>query len=159
MLRNTLIVGLLVASSAPALAAPHGPAKANASATVAAPAATPAVAEPAPAPAAAPAATTTADATASAPAATAPTATAPEATTAASATAYTTTETKLGTLLDDPAAKAIVDKYIPGLSASPQIDMARGMTLKQIQALAPTSVKDEQLAQVQTELAKLSAHG
>ena len=55
---------------------------------------------------------------------------------AAASAPYSTAETDLGTLLDDPASKAILDKYLPTLIASPQIDMARGMTLKQLQGFA-----------------------
>lgn len=68
---------------------------------------------------------------------------------------YTTSDTDLGTLLDDPAAKAIIEKYIPGLTNNDQIDMARGMTLKAIQQYAPDDVTDERLAAIDTDLAKL----
>ena len=68
---------------------------------------------------------------------------------------YNTSDTDIGTLLDDPAARAIVDKYIPGFSAGPQIDMARGMTLKDVQQYAPDKITDQVLAQIDSELAKL----
>lgn len=68
---------------------------------------------------------------------------------------YTTADTSIGTLLDDAAAKAIVDKYMPGFSGNPQIDMARGMTLKQIQQFAPDQIKDEILAKIDADLSKL----
>ncbi|HXD02895.1 MAG TPA: hypothetical protein VN627_06265 [Novosphingobium sp.] len=69
--------------------------------------------------------------------------------------AYTTADTDIGTLLDDPAAKAIVEKYIPGLTTNPQVDMARAMTLKAVQAYAPDEVTDERLAKIDADLAKL----
>ena len=81
-----------------------------------------------------------------------------EATPAAPApAAYTTAETNIGVLLDDPAAKEILVKHLPGLAASPQIEMARGMTLKATQQFAPNMVTDEVLAKVDADLAKLPA--
>jgi hypothetical protein len=76
---------------------------------------------------------------------------------AASAAAYSTATTELGTLLDDPAAKAIIDKHIPELSSNPQIEMARSMTLKTIQAYAADQITDEKLALIDADLAKLPA--
>jgi hypothetical protein len=69
---------------------------------------------------------------------------------------YTTAETDIGTLLDDPAARSVVDKHIPGFSSREQIDMARPMTLKSIQPYAP-DITDKVLAEIDTDLAKLPA--
>lgn len=74
---------------------------------------------------------------------------------APAATRYSVEDTEIGTLLDDPAAKAVLDKHIPGFSANEQIDMARGMTLKTVQQYAPDKVTDKALADVQVDLAKL----
>ncbi|EZP74116.1 hypothetical protein BV96_00204 [Sphingomonas paucimobilis] len=68
---------------------------------------------------------------------------------------YSTAETDIGTLLDDPAAKAIVEKHIPGLTTNEQIDMARGMTLKVVQQYSPDEVTDARLAAIDADLAKL----
>jgi hypothetical protein len=76
---------------------------------------------------------------------------------AAAATHYTTAETTIGTLLDDPAAKAILVKYIPQLATSTQIDMARGLTLKQIQSYAADMLTDETLGKIDWDLSKLPA--
>ena len=76
---------------------------------------------------------------------------------AAAAAGYSTADSSIGSLLDDPAAKAIIDKYMPGFTGNPQIDMARGMTLKQIQQFAPDQVKDETLAKIDIDLGKLPA--
>ena len=70
---------------------------------------------------------------------------------------YSTSTTTIGTLLDDPAAKAIVEKNIPGMTTNGQIDMARGMTLKDIQQYSSEQVTDERLAAIDTELASLPA--
>ncbi len=82
---------------------------------------------------------------------------APAATAPASAPKYTTADTEIGTLLDDPAAKAIIEKHIPGLVGNDQIDMARTMTLRAIQPFAEAEVTDERLAAIDAELAKLPA--
>jgi para-nitrobenzyl esterase len=74
---------------------------------------------------------------------------------AAAADHYSTSTTPIGTLLDDPAAKAVLAKYIPEVVTSPQIDMARGMTLKDTQQYAPDMVSDATLAKIDTDLAKL----
>lgn len=68
---------------------------------------------------------------------------------------YNTSETDIGTLLDDPAAKAIVEKHIPGMTTNEQVEMARSMTLKAIQSYAPEDVTDARLAQIDADLAKL----
>ncbi|WP_375194166.1 hypothetical protein [Sphingobium sp.] len=68
---------------------------------------------------------------------------------------YSTADTDLGTLLDNPAAKAIIEKNIPGMTTNDQVDMARGMTLKAIQQYAPDDVTDARLAAIDADLAKL----
>lgn len=70
---------------------------------------------------------------------------------------YTTADTDIGTLLDDPASKAVLDKDIPGFSGNPQVAMARSMTLQQVQQYDPASLPDELLAKVDADLAKLPA--
>jgi hypothetical protein len=78
-------------------------------------------------------------------------------TVATPAAAYTVADTDIGTLLDDPAAKAVLDKNLPGFTANPQIDMARAMTLKAVQPYAADKLTDEALAKVDADLAKLPA--
>lgn len=43
-----------------------------------------------------------------------------------------TLDTTLGTILDDPQARAVLDKYVPGISNNPIVAMAKGMSLKMI---------------------------
>lgn len=43
-----------------------------------------------------------------------------------------TLDTQLGTLLDLPQAKAVLDKYLPGVSTNPMIGMVRGLTINMI---------------------------
>jgi len=70
---------------------------------------------------------------------------------------YSTSTTEIGTLLDDPAAKAIIDKHIPGMSTNDQVDMARSMTLKSIQQYSPDQITDKVLADIDADFAKLPA--
>jgi hypothetical protein len=93
--------------------------------------------------------------TATAPAAS-PTSTTPAASVpATSGRPYSTSTTDLGTILDDPDAKAIVDKYVPGFSKNDQVDMARAMTLKDVQQYAPDQLSDKVLAEIDSDFAKL----
>ena len=43
-----------------------------------------------------------------------------------------TLDTPLGTLLDNPQAKTIAEKYVPGISTNPMVPMLRGMTLNML---------------------------
>ena len=71
--------------------------------------------------------------------------------------AYSTADTDLGTLLDNPATKAVLMKYIPAMISNPQIDMARSMTLKQLQSYAADALSDATLAKIDTDLAQIPA--
>ena len=76
---------------------------------------------------------------------------------AAAAATYSVEETDVGTLLDNPAAKAILDKHMPGFSSKDQIDMARSMTLRTVQQYAPDMITDKVLGEIQADLNKLPA--
>jgi hypothetical protein len=78
-------------------------------------------------------------------------------TAAPAANHYTTRETTMGKLLSDPAAKEVLDQHLPGLSASPQISMASGMTLSQIAQMAPDRFPADLLARIDADLAKIPA--
>jgi len=45
-----------------------------------------------------------------------------------------TVDTQLGTLLDHPQAKPIIEKYLPGVSTNPMVGLVKGMTLKALLA-------------------------
>ena len=72
----------------------------------------------------------------------------------AAAASYTTEDTPIGTLLDDPAAKAVLAKHISDVVSNPGIDQARGMTLKQVQQYSP-DITDKVLTEIDADLAKL----
>lgn len=74
------------------------------------------------------------------------------------AATYSSEETPIGELLDNPATRAILDEYLPGFSTAEQIDAARGMTLKAVQPFAEDTLTDEKLAKIDAALAKLTAH-
>ena len=87
--------------------------------------------------------------------------TAPAATPAPSAavapTHYTTSDTDLGTLMEDPASMAVLNKHIPEMFKSEQINQARSMTLKEVSAYASDTLTDQLLASIDSDLAKLPA--
>ena len=71
--------------------------------------------------------------------------------------AFSTADTDIGTLIDNSATKAILVKYMPEMVNSPQIDMARPMTLRQVQTYAPDKITDEVLAKIDVDLAAVPA--
>jgi predicted lipoprotein with Yx(FWY)xxD motif len=67
----------------------------------------------------------------------------------------TTATTPLGDLIDNPASKAVVAKYMPALAQGGGfLDQARGQYLKSLQGFMP-EVTDEVLAKIDSDLAKL----
>jgi para-nitrobenzyl esterase len=67
---------------------------------------------------------------------------------------YTTAETTIATVLDDPAARAIVDKHVPGFSQRDRIALGRPFTLKQVQSHA--GIPDEVMAKIDADFAQQS---
>lgn len=91
---------------------------------------------------------------------TAPAPAAPQAAPAASTAStghYSTSTTEIGVLLDDPAARALLDKHVPGMTSNEQVDMARSMTMKDIQQYSPDVITDKVLAALDADFAKLPA--
>ena len=85
---------------------------------------------------------------------------APAAAAPAATPKYSTAKTQLGTLLEDPAAKAVLQKHIPKLVDGGQnMDQASGMTLRELQAAlktyAPDLLTDKVLQDIDTDLAAL----
>jgi para-nitrobenzyl esterase len=78
------------------------------------------------------------------------------ASTPAPTTGYSVSETDVGTLIDNAATKAILDKHLPGFSGNDQVAMARSMTLKNLQQYAPDTFTDKVLGEIQSDLDKLS---
>lgn len=67
-----------------------------------------------------------------------------------------TLDTTLGTLLDHPQAKAVIDQYAPGVSANPMISMVKGMTLKAILAMPQAAQFGFTKEKVQTVLDEIN---
>ena len=76
---------------------------------------------------------------------------------AAPARTWSTADSRIGDLLADDAAKAVIEKHVPGMAASPQIAMAKGMTLRAVQSFAPDQFSDTVLDAIDADLATLSA--
>jgi hypothetical protein len=71
---------------------------------------------------------------------------------------YSTSETDIGTLMDDPKALVILQTYIPKNLADPQFEMARMFTLTFIQAHDQhDELSDETLDKIDQAFAQLAA--
>lgn len=70
----------------------------------------------------------------------------------AAAPGFSVETSTIGDLLDNAEAKAVLAKHLPGFADNPQIEMARSLTLKQIQGFAPDQITDETLAKVDADL-------
>lgn len=75
---------------------------------------------------------------------------------AAPAVQYSTADTKIGALLADPAAKAVLDKHFPGVSSDKRIALAKSMTLRAVRKFAPDKFTLEALDAADAELAQLA---
>lgn len=65
--------------------------------------------------------------------------------------------TQVGTLLDNPATKAILERMIPTVYANEMFQtMGRSQTLKSIQQYEPVALSDAVLAAIQAEFDKLA---
>jgi hypothetical protein len=64
-------------------------------------------------------------------------------------------ESKVGELIDNPQAKAVLEKYMPGFSGNPQISMARGFTLKMAAGFSGGQITPDMLSAVNADLAAL----
>lgn len=74
---------------------------------------------------------------------------------AAPAAKFSTASTTIGDLIDNAETKAVLMKHMAPLVSNPQIEMARSMTLKQIQGFAGDQITDDLLAKVDAELAAI----
>ena len=70
--------------------------------------------------------------------------------------AYATATTKIGELLKDAEASAILEKHVPGMTTDSRIGMGKGMTLRTVQKFAPDQFSDAVLDAIDADLATLS---
>lgn len=68
---------------------------------------------------------------------------------------YDLSTTKVGQLLADPAAVAIIESRYPGVTRQPMVAMVKGMTTNKAFALASDYVSDAEIAQLRAELENL----
>lgn len=67
-----------------------------------------------------------------------------------------TTGTAVKVLVSNPAAKGIIDKYIPDLTQSDMLGAVSSLSLREIQAYAPALITDERLSMIDAELKNLA---
>jgi para-nitrobenzyl esterase len=72
---------------------------------------------------------------------------------------YNSLTTPIGTLLDDPAARAVLEKHIPDLIGNSQIATARGITLSELGAFLPQRLTSGVLNAIDAELPAIPASG
>ena len=71
---------------------------------------------------------------------------------------YSTSDTLVGKLLDDPAAAEVLKQLIPTVFANDMFQTAgRDLTLKAIQQYEPEALNDDNLAKIQAEFDKIPA--
>ena len=84
---------------------------------------------------------------------------APAAKSKAKSKKYGSATTTMGNLLKDPAAKAVLEKYVPDLLKSDHLEQMSGMTLKDVQQAvgqyAPDLLSDKKLTLIDEDFAKL----
>lgn len=66
---------------------------------------------------------------------------------------YTSLTTPIGQLLDNPQTRAVLEKHVSTFLKSPQIGMARGVTLFALQSYLPDQFSDATLAKIDADLA------
>ncbi|HEX9262011.1 MAG TPA: hypothetical protein VF893_05735 [Candidatus Bathyarchaeia archaeon] len=72
-----------------------------------------------------------------------------------------TLDSTLGSLLDDPRSKAVLEKYLPGVSNNPMVAMAKGMTLNNLLAMpqaAQFGLTKDKVEQVLAEINKVTGN-
>jgi para-nitrobenzyl esterase len=58
-------------------------------------------------------------------------------------------------MLDDPAARAVLERLIPEIIKNVRINMARGVTLEALQAYLPDQLSDARLKEIDSALAQV----
>ena len=62
---------------------------------------------------------------------------------------------KIGALLKDPAAVAILEQYMPGLASSPRLKMVSALKLKKMADFKEAHLSPEKLAEMDEKLQAL----
>ena len=69
-----------------------------------------------------------------------------------------TLDTPLGTLLDHPQAKPIIEKYVPGISTNPMVPMIKGATLNMLLSMPQAAQLGITKPKVESMLAEVNKH-
>lgn len=70
-----------------------------------------------------------------------------------------TLDTTLGTLLDDPRAKGVLEQYLPGISTNPMVAMAKGMSLNMLLSMPQAAQMGLTKEKIQTVLQEINKLG
>jgi hypothetical protein len=73
---------------------------------------------------------------------------------AADAAKPLTADSTMGELVGNPKAKDVLNKYIPEIVSNPQMEQAKGMSLRSLQQFAP-NITDDLLKKIDADLAKI----
>ena len=60
-------------------------------------------------------------------------------------------DSQMGEILDNPSAKSVLDKHVPGLADNLQMGQARGMSLRSLQMFVP-ALTNEVLEKIDKDL-------
>jgi hypothetical protein len=64
-------------------------------------------------------------------------------------------DSRVGELLDNPRARAVLDKYAPDFAANPNVHKARDISLKMVSAFSRDNITSELLEKLDAELSSL----
>ncbi|MCB2076819.1 MAG: hypothetical protein KDE55_03865 [Novosphingobium sp.] len=65
---------------------------------------------------------------------------------------YSAAATSIGTLMEDPVARAILARHLPAVVSNPQFEMARGMTLDDIAPMSGGVITESAMKAIDKEL-------
>lgn len=84
------------------------------------------------------------------------TSTPPAASTTTAPAGALTLDSPVEALVANPAAKAVLDAELPGVTSHPQYEQFKTMSLRQLQPLAPDQLPQAQLDKIAAGLAKIT---
>ncbi|WP_141502374.1 hypothetical protein [Paenibacillus luteus] len=64
---------------------------------------------------------------------------------------------KLGHLLNNPAATTILEKYLPGISATPAVFLIHAYTLKELEGFQQANLSPDKVKAIAADLAAIKA--
>jgi hypothetical protein len=64
-------------------------------------------------------------------------------------------DSTMGELMDNAKSKEVLTKHIPDIVSNPQMEQAKGMSLRALQPFAPQAITDDKLKAIESDLAKI----